>query len=294
MSKKLSLMMAATLAAALVLGACMPTPVSQDVSMTRIAESAHGTMTAVAQGTAIPANPAPESTPEPSPTAEVPVVQVTQMVYVTATPGAGTSQVTSQGIRLSMALGGTDVSASGKVAAGKTVRYVFGALKGQLINLTLSTGSNAVLGVRNAAGTVLLDPAKAWTNFRVYLPAGGDWFIDVYGGNTDADYSLYLSIPARLSFASGSSSMSGKGSIGNGNGMQFIVYARAGQNLKASVDAAGLGLSIYAVEGTVLKSPMGEGASFDGKLPVTGDYIFNVFSVPGSAPTNFSLAIEIR
>lgn len=305
MKKKVSAITLSLVILVFGLTACILTPVSQDASLTDIAQSAHGTMTAMAESTAaLPQNatPGPEAlaaTDMPGatqPASETPEpVIVTQIVYVTATPGGvvppGSSSTDN---RLSMAQGATDLSTTGKVLAGKTVRYVFRALKGQLVNLTLSNSADAVLGMRNPGGTVLLPKEKGWTYFRVYLPEGGDWYIDVHGGKYDADFSLYMSIPVRLSFAAGSSVLSGKGQAGNGSSMQFIVYAKAGQNLKASVNTPGLGLSIYAVEGTVLKSPMGTDASYDGKLPVTGDYILNVFSAAGSAAQNFDLYVEIK
>ncbi len=69
--------------------------------------------------------------------------------------------------------------------------------------------------------------------------------------------------------------------------------ALAGQLMQVDVTSSqALRLSIYGVDGTVLKSGMGEGATFAGTLPVTQDYILVIGA--GTQPSSYTLIVSVQ
>ena len=210
------------------------------------------------------------------------------IVYPTAVP-------TIPEVRINFATGTTNASVVGSVAAYKSQRYVFWAAKDQLIDVSLSSGQDAAISISSRAGTVLLSPMGNAKSYRGYLPASGDWFIDIRAGASNANFELYLMIPQRLSFATGTYGLTTTGSVPAGRVHNFIAWAAAGQTLKMSVAPVGsLALSIYGVDGTVLLSSMGESTSYEGVLPSSQDYIINIRSMPGTGSYPFTFTIDIH
>jgi len=198
-------------------------------------------------------------------------------------------------IRIDFASGTTNTSVVGTMQAYKTLRYVFWAAKDQLIDVDLSSAQDAAISISSRTGIVLLSPMGNENSYRGYLPESGDWFIDVRSGASAVNFSLSLMIPQRLSFASGTYGLTTTGNVPAGGVYNFIVYAFKDQTLKVSVVPAGnLALSLYGVDGTVLMSAMGDGNTFEGKLPSTQDYIINVRSAPGTGTRAFTFTIDIR
>jgi hypothetical protein len=133
------------------------------------------------------------------------------------------------------------------------------------------------------------------TSFRGYLPYTGDYIIRVYSGSQRVSYSLNVFIPVRVSFDPGATSDRLYGHLNAYQGLDYILRAQAGQVLEVNVTPgnaeAPLQLIIYGVDGTVLRSGMGEGSSFRGELPTSEDYIVSVRA--GELATDFTLDVII-
>ncbi len=288
------------------LAACsVPQPTtSPSDSQTKVALFSQATLakaTIIAQAeqtsTAIAIQPTYTATSIPETATSVPPTATTMpTVTVTPIPPTSTTAPTTapgQAIRLSFASGITNITAEGQMNANTIRRYVFWADKNQLMDISLYGASGATIAISSANGTKLVDFDQGWTWYRDYIPEKGDWYIDIKAGNYARDYSLYLGIPQRLSFAPNTSSMTAKATIPAGKVHNFIAWGNKGQTLKVSVSPTqNFKLSIWHVDGTVLLSGMGDSTSFEGELPEAGDYIINVIS-GAATPTEITLNLSI-
>jgi hypothetical protein len=106
---------------------------------------------------------------------------------------------------------------------------------------------------------------------------------------------MNIAIPQRVSFELGATSASVQGRLDRNQSHDYILWARAGQLMEISVTPEGpengLQLIIYGVDGTVLRSGMGEGAFFRGELPLSEDYIVTVRA--GNQPVAFNMSVII-
>ena len=268
-------------------------------TLTKAAVEAQTQQTATAvvvQPTATASSAQPTDTTVP-PTATAVQATSTNVPTVAVTPVSPTSTTAAgQPIRLSFAAGTTNASNEGQLSANTTRRFVFTADKGQLMDISLNSGSTAYIAVTTPSGKKLVDFNQGWTWYRDYLSEKGDWYIDIRAGKADTGYSLYLAIPQRLSFAANTSSLTAKATIPAGRLQvhNFVAWGNKGQTLKVSVSPSlNFALSIWHVDGTVLLSSMEGLSSFEGELPEAGDYIINVISGP-AAPTEITLTLSIE
>jgi hypothetical protein len=198
-------------------------------------------------------------------------------------------------VRISFETGATNASVMGTVAAYNVQRYVFWAAEDQLIDVSLTSGQDAYITIKSKSGTVLLGAAAEQQFYRGYLPASGDYYIDIHAGGENVNFGLYLMIPQRLSFAVGTYGMTFDDDVPAGGVHNYMVYAFSGQTLTVSVVPAGeVALSIWGKDGTVLMSAMGEGNTFEGELPSTQDWIINVRAIPGTGTQDYTFSIDIR
>lgn len=262
--------------------------VQEDQTSTAIAVQPTFTATSVpATATSVP----PTATTIPAtattmPTATVTPIPPTSTTLPTTAPG--------QAIRLSFAPGTTNIIAEGQMSANTTRRYVFWANKNQFMDISLNSASGAHIAITSPSGKKLVNFDQGWTWYQDYISENGDWYIDIKAGQYDTDYSLYLGIPQRLSFAPNTPSMTVKATIPAGRVHNFIAWGNKGQTLKVSVTPTqNFKLSIYHVNGTVLLSGMGEVTSFESPLPEAGDYLINVFSA-AATPTEITLTLSIK
>ena len=266
-------------------------------TLTKAAVEAQTQQTATAvvvQPTATASSAQPTDTTVP-PTATAVQATSTNVPTVAVTPVSPTSTTAAgQPIRLSFAAGTTNASNEGQLSANTTRRFVFTADKGQLMDISLNSGSTAYIAVTTPSGKKLVDFNQGWTWYRDYLSEKGDWYIDVRAGSYDTTYSLYLSIPQRLSFAPNTSSLTTTAAVPAGKVHSFIAWANKGQTLKVSLNPSqNFGLSIWHVNGTVLLSSMGQLSSYEGVLPEAGDYIINIVSA-AAVPTDVTLTLSIK
>jgi len=200
-------------------------------------------------------------------------------------------------IRIHFAQGATSAVVSGNLPANGTSRYVIRAGASQLMQVTLSASKTARLKITNTSGHALapIPGTSSTTGFRGYLPYTGDYYITVAAGNKAISYSVDVFIPVRIKFASGATSSTLKAHLRAHQGLGTIAGAKKGQILEViatpAKKSASLQLIIYGVDGTVLRSGMGEGSSFRGVLPLTEDYIISVRA--GEVATDFTLQVIV-
>lgn len=263
-------------------------------TLTKAAVQAQAQQTSTAaalQPSATQASPEASPTPIP-PTATTIPPTATNVPTVAVTPVQPTATTfPGQAVRLNFASGTTNVSAEGHLAANATQRFVFWADKNQLMDIS---SSGAYIAITSPSGKKLVEFDQLWTWYRGYISEKGDWYLDIKAGNYARDYSLYLGIPQRISFAPNTSSITVKASVPAGKVHNFVAWANKGQTMSVSISPTqNFKISIWHVDGTVLLSGMGDSTSFEGVLPEAGDYIINVIS--GAATTTeitLNLAIE--
>lgn len=197
-------------------------------------------------------------------------------------------------VRLTFAPNGTNTSVMGTVAANQLMRYVFWAAEDQLIDVSLTTAQTASLRIASKSGIVLLDEDEGHQAYRGYLPASGDYYLEIHAGGDLVSFGLYLMIPERLTFEPGEIGMDFVDEVPKGGVHNYILYAFKDQEMVVEVYPDGkVSLSIWGVDGTVLLSGMGESNTFVGDLPLTQDWIINVRAIPGTGMQSYDFSITI-
>jgi hypothetical protein len=197
--------------------------------------------------------------------------------------------------RIHFAPGTTSAEVSGNLAANTCLRYVLRAFAGQLMEVDLSAPESVSLSITTDQGRAIVPITGSRTSFRGYLPGTGAYIITVWSGSQPVSYSMNIAIPQRVSFELGATSASVQGRLDRNQSHDYILWAQAGQLMEISVTPEGpengLQLIIYGVDGTVLRSGMGEGAFFRGELPLSEDYIVTVRA--GNQPVAFNMSVII-
>jgi hypothetical protein len=210
--------------------------------------------------------------------------------------------------RIRFASGATSAVVSGNLAAHSSARYVLRAGARQLMDVTLSAPAGVTMKVSPLSGWVLTPVVgtNGPAGFRGYLPYTGDYFITVASDSQAISYSFNVFIPVRVRFDPGTTSDDVTGHLNAHQGLDYILRAGAGQILEVNAASVTdstdnppdstpasipLQLVIYGVDGTVLRSGMGEGSSFRGELPSSQDYLVSVRA--GDQATDFSMGVII-
>jgi hypothetical protein len=196
--------------------------------------------------------------------------------------------------------GATSGEVDGDLAAHSSARYVLRAAARQLMDVTLSAPEGVTLKVTTTGGRRLtpVEDTSGPTGFRGYLPYTGDYYLTISSGDHAASYSVNVFIPVRVSFDLGTTSDSLEASLEPHQGLDYILRAGEGQVLEVNVtpDPADVNLQliIYGVDGTVLRSGMGEGSTFRGELPSSQDYLVAVRAGDDAADFTMDVIIPQR
>jgi LysM repeat protein len=202
-----------------------------------------------------------------------------------------TGQVLYIPARITFATGGTAAIVQSHLGANTKQVFLLGAGANQTLEVTLSAASGLTLAIFGADGSTIRS-ASSNLSFRGVLPQTQDYRLVVASGSSATDYSLSLDIPVRISFASGATSTTLTGTVPASLSQFFILRAGKGQTLNVTATPQDkLQLNIYGVDGTVLRSGMGEGASFSGVLPSTQDYILALKTA--NQAQSFTLKVSI-
>jgi hypothetical protein len=131
------------------------------------------------------------------------------------------------------------------------------------------------------------------SSFRGELPLSEDYIVTVRAGDQGISFTMNVIIPQRITFRPGADSARRHGALLSSHTQYYVLRALVDQTMQvqATPDDA-VQLIIYGADGTVLRSGMGEGASFTGKLPSTQDYILALRAGPHSV--TYRLVVTIR
>ena len=203
--------------------------------------------------------------------------------------------------RISFESGATSATLTGRMDPNGRTRYVLRAGVRQLLDVTLTGPDGASLVVRRGSNKATLSgEIKTTTTFRGYTPNAGDFILDVYTGLKGGDYTLFVSIPEKIAFEPNTTSDVVEGELDAQESHEYILRAAAGQVLDVTVDTGaaadtdggnGVQLVIYGVDGSVLRSGMGEGSSFRGELPLSQSYIIRLRA--GEKAVDYTLNVII-
>jgi hypothetical protein len=193
-------------------------------------------------------------------------------------------------VRISFAPGATSAVVEGGLAAAQTLDYVLNITAGQLLDISVSPQDTVRLVIYGADGTVLKSGMGGGAFFRGTVPSTQDYIVGVGPATGPGLFTMNVIIPARISFAPGATSATVAGNLAAHQTHHYILRARGGQTMEVEASPEGfVRLIIYGVDGTVLMSGMGEGASFSGTLPGDQDYIVAV----GAGPQAVSYSLEV-
>jgi hypothetical protein len=236
--------------------------------------------------------PTSTSTELPSPTPQPPQDTPTPLPPTpTLEP---TATATQKAVNLVFSTGATAGVATGTLQPGQTQSYTLNASQNQpMILILTSSRGDVYLGVTQPDGTLLLDPAKKWTNFQWLLPKTGTYTIQVYGGASAEDYTLTVKVAQVVTFASGSNSATLTGSTVNGFVVSYALYCTSGQTMSASLNlpSSSAYLDVFGLATGPLLSSGAKANNWSGVLPSSQDYIVEVIPAAGQV-TSYSLAVS--
>lgn len=181
-------------------------------------------------------------------------------------------QVLNIPARIQFATSETAAIVQGQLGASSKQYYLLNASAAQSLEVTLSAPFDLTLAILGADGSTIKNASSNLT-FRGILPKTQDYVLVLASGGSATDYNMSLDIPLRIRFATSGASATLTGTVPANLSQFFILSAAKGQILNVTaIPQDKLQLIIYGVDGSVLRSGMGQGASFTGVLPSTQDY----------------------
>ncbi len=190
--------------------------------------------------------------------------------------------------------GATSAEINAQFAADGIDVYVLGASAGQLMTVDLfSQDENARLEVHDANGG-WLDGQITTTLWQGELPQTADYVVRLYG-SAYADYTLIVSIPARIQFAPGAISAQIQGDLNAHERDDYILRAQAGQTMTVVINSPNddVLLTIVGLDGIPLVNGLMSGAtSWTGQLPATQDYVVRALGTFNAAAYTLDVTIE--
>jgi hypothetical protein len=235
----------------------------------------------------IPATPTVMPSPTPPPPQNTPT---TQPPTLTPQPTATTAQAP---LNVVFAAGTTAAVQQGTLQPGQSQSYTVSASENQPMILLLESSKNGLyLGVTEADGTVLLDPAQKWSSWQWLLPKTEVYTIQVFAGAGTADYTLTIKVARVVNFASGTSTATLTGTTVSGYVVSYALYCNAGQTLVAGLDvpSSTAYLDIFGLATGPLLSSSAKANSWTGVLPNDQDYVIEVIPANGQA-VGYSLTV---
>jgi hypothetical protein len=195
--------------------------------------------------------------------------------------------------RIQFSAAATSSAVQGELPARGTHYYVLRAEANQLMEVNASPDGGVQTVIYGMDGTVLKSGMSNGSFFRGTLPSTQDYVISLSGGDQAISFNMNVIIAERIEFAPGSISAVEQGEVGPGREQAWVLAASERQTMRIEVVAPGadVRLVVYGVDGTVLKSGMGGGPSFEGTLPSTQDYI--VVVGPADRSTSYRLEVSI-
>ncbi len=221
-----------------------------------------------------------------------PATQTPPPVPAATQPAAGAVGAT----RVTFTAGATFATVNGNLAANGAARYLVNVAVGQLIDVSSSSTDQPQIAITGADGKALANTLRNPVAFRGVAPSTQDYVITLTGGARAITYMVQIMIPQRITFAKGTTSIDLQGSLDAHQSFDYVINLQVGQVLDISpnTDQSSMGLVIYGVDGTVLKSQMAGGASFRGKVPATQDYVIQLLAGAQASSYDMTLIVAQR
>lgn len=202
-------------------------------------------------------------------------------------------------VRIAFAKGATSGGAATTLGPYQVQSYVVNAGGGvpMLVNTKNANTTITIFGANT--GAVLV---PAWSNtkglpgWQGMLPSSQDYVIQVIAPASSQAINLVVSLPARISFAAGTTSATRSGSTVNGNVVSYVAWGAAGQTMDLNVTSSD-GSAILVVYGFQTGQWMvtydQKKTSYSTTLPVSQDYIIVVDPTKGTV-VNYTLTVGIH
>ncbi|MBN1963528.1 MAG: hypothetical protein JW910_02705 [Anaerolineae bacterium] len=247
--------------------------------------------------------PFPTVTDVPPPTsADLGIVpSATPIPLVPTNPPPPTA--TPQATRVHFTQGGTSLALSGQaVTAGSTASYVLEAAAGQVMTVVVdappATSGDLRLLITGADGTPLAVSIYGNPSWSGDVPTTQDYFLTVQNRGGLSGFTLYVTIPQRVRFASGTTSTIVEGTIPAQGAVEYVLEVAADQVMLLSLSGVGnQWLSVHGADGvTYLRADQRAGGWNGGPLPATQDYTITIYAdTPGVAYTlNVTIPQRVR
>ena len=219
-------------------------------------------------------------------------------LLATETPGAPSATSAPAALRINFPTGATSDVEEGTLQPGQTQNFLLAAGQSQPMMVSLDSPNHdmtlAIAG--QTSGNVLLGASQKWNSWEGILPASQDYLVTVYGGATTQAFTLTVTIPARITFAQGTTSKTLNGSTPGGLIIDYVIYALSGQemSLDLNVPSGTAALSVYGFEdGQPLLRSIMDATSWSDTLLVTEDYIIQVVPYAGQV-IHYTLSVEVK
>lgn len=239
--------------------------------------------------TATPLASATPMPPQDTPTALPPTATATQ----SASPTAST---TPAAINIVFGAGMTTTEQDGNIQPKQVQTYTLSAGQNQAMMLAVNSNvGDVTLGVTEADGTVLLDPAKKWIDWQWILPKTEVYTISIYGGASAETYALTAKVAQIVNFPAGTTSVTLPGSTPSGDVVAYSLACKVNQMLSASLNVPNTTayIDIFGIATGTLLSPNGHATSFNGTLASTQNYIIEVIPAHGQV-VNYTLTVGVK
>lgn len=197
--------------------------------------------------------------------------------------------------RIAFATGTTSGTASGSLSSGAVKSYILNAGWNQVMMVSVdSSDDKTYLEIYGQwDGVYLKKFSSASTSWQGWLPRTQAYIVKVYNSSgSTKDYTLSVVIPARIRFAPGaySGAVYGRGSAAKT--ISYVLYARSGQTMTATLSSSTVYLSIHGFSGgQSLVATSAAKTSWTGTLPQSQEYIID--AVQNSSWVNFTLTVKI-
>jgi hypothetical protein len=191
--------------------------------------------------------------------------------------------------------GGTRAAFEGTLGAWQADEYVVAAMAGQILQVTLSPPGGAVyLKIYEQDGKDMMQRLFQRTSFWIPLPETQDYIIKVISETPAQAYSVNISVPAMVEFASGETSKSIDGHVSESNTVDYMIYAEAGQTLHVTVTTPSVQVALSVLgmqDGQPYLRYIAEETNWTFTLPMRQYYKISVVTI-GPA-TDFTLVVEV-
>ncbi len=200
--------------------------------------------------------------------------------------------------RISFAKGATSGGVYTTLAPYQVQSYVVNAGGGvpMLVNTDNYNTTITIFGASD--GTVLVSnwsATKGLPGWQGMLPSSQDYVIQAIAPGSAQTIELIVSIPARISFATGATSASKSGATVKGNVVQYVAWGAAGQTMDLKVTGDGpVCLLVYGFQlGQWMLYRNQFESEFTTTLPASQDYIIGVVPYEGTV-VNYTLNVAIH